>query len=158
MMSNSGEQTATTGPVVEVEGVRWMRQYVEDADGGAGAIDLEAEDVFAGELEEDEWLVLAREKVDAGEYRLAIRALFLACLATLSERKLVRLERSKTNRDYQRELELKARGERGVQSDFVASTVAFEETWYGDHEAGPPQVDRVQGYFRRLAGREEVER
>ena len=123
-----------------------------DGDSGAGAIDLESEDVFAGSLEEDEWLVLAREKVDAGEFRLAIRALFLACLTTLSERKLVRLERSKSNRDYQRELELRGRGEVGVGDEFLASSIEFEATWYGDHEAGPAQVESLRGRFEKLKG------
>lgn len=136
-----------------ISGQRRRRQGVagEDLGGGIGAIDLESDDVFAGSLEEDEWLVLAREKVDAGEYRLAIRALYLACLATLAERKLVRLERSKSNRDYQRELALKARGEAGVREEFSAGTVEFEATWYGEHEAGPRQVESLRERFDSLA-------
>jgi hypothetical protein len=125
------------------------------AAGGAASppeIDLEADSVQADALEEDAWLALAQEKVSAGEYRLAVRAVFLACLSHLAERKLVRLRRSKSNRDYARELAMRAHGAALVRQAFGDGIAVFERTWYGDHPATASEVEAMRSNFQQMAG------
>ena len=65
----------------------------------AGVFDLESEEIVATLLREDEWMRLAKEQIERGEDRLAVRALFLATLAHLGERGLLKIARFKSNRD-----------------------------------------------------------
>jgi len=66
--------------------------------------DVSDENVGAEQLPEDGWIKLARELLDRGELRLALRAFYLAALAHLAARNLITLARYKSNRDYEREL------------------------------------------------------
>lgn len=115
------------------------------AEGGGGPIDLESEDIVATQLREDEWLRLAREQIEKGEERLAIRALFLATLAHLGERGLLKIARFKSNRDYRAELLLRARGLADLRRAFDENTTLFERVWYGLHR---PASGSVEGYLK----------
>ena len=66
--------------------------------------DLNDENTTADELPSNEWARLARELLEQGNIRLAMRAYFFAGLAQLSHRKLILLAAHKSNREYQREL------------------------------------------------------
>ncbi|MCP5539444.1 MAG: DUF4129 domain-containing protein [Akkermansiaceae bacterium] len=121
------------------------------ADGASGPVDLESENIVASQLPEDEWMRLAREQIAKGEHRLAIRALFLASLVHLGERGLLKIARFKSNRDYTRELELKARALPEVRSAFGENVGLFEWVWYGLHEIGDDAVDRFTQNYERLA-------
>lgn len=115
------------------------------AEGGGGSIDLESEDIVATQLREDEWLRLAREQIEKGEERLAIRALFLATLAHLGERGLLKIARFKSNRDYRAELLLRACGLADLRRAFDENTTLFERVWYGLHR---PASGSVEGYLK----------
>jgi fumarate reductase subunit D len=122
------------------------RERVEVTDEGvAGPIDLESEDIVATQLHEEEWLRLAREQIEKGEERLAIRALFLATLAHLGERGLLKIARFKSNRDYRNELLLRARPLAELRRAFDENTSLFERVWYGLHRPGS---GTVEGYLR----------
>jgi hypothetical protein len=122
------------------------QERVEVPDEGvAGPIDLESEDIVATQLHEDEWLRLAREQIEKGEDRLAIRALFLATLAHLGERGLLKIARFKSNRDYRNELLLRARPLAELRQAFDENTALFERVWYGLHRPGS---GTVEGYLR----------
>jgi len=97
-------------------------------------IDLESENVTADLLPEDKWLELARSHMDAGEVRLALRAFFLAALAHLAAREVLLLARHKSNRDYQRELNRKARDQPPLVDAFTQNISLLERVWYGRHE------------------------
>jgi hypothetical protein len=97
-------------------------------------LNLENDSLVASQLPENEWLRLAQEKMDAGEYRLAMRALFLATLAHLGEEKLIAIARSKSNGDYVRELGYRARERENLRARFLDSVRAFDRAWYGWHE------------------------
>jgi hypothetical protein len=137
----------------------FRRRKARLAAAGAGPalpqdVDLESEDVLADALEEDQWLTLARTKSEAGEFRLAVRAVFLACLAHLSERKVVNLQKFKSNRDYLDEVARKARGHADLKRSFGDTTGAFERVWYGEHAADPELCDELRANFNRI--REDV--
>lgn len=99
----------------------------------AAVPDLTQENVTADQLPEDGWLQLARELMDRGELRLALRALYLAGLAHLGRRELIAIARHKSNRDYDRELRRRARGNADLLSAFDANLLTFEASWYGEH-------------------------
>jgi hypothetical protein len=96
--------------------------------------DLNAENVTADQLPEDGWLQLARELRESGQLRLALRASYLASLAHLGHRELIRLARHKSNHDYDRELQRRARANTELLGAFDRNLDAFERAWYGEHE------------------------
>ena len=104
-------------------------------------VDLQREDIVASQLPEDEWLRLAREQIERGDGRLAIRALFLASLAKLGDENLITIARFKSNRDYRRELQRKARKWDEMTSAFEVNTQLFERAWYGSHEVSTEIVE-----------------
>jgi hypothetical protein len=96
-------------------------------------VDLNEENVTADQLPEDGWLQLARELMQRGELRLALRASYLAGLAHLGHRELIRLAKYKSNRDYDRELRRRARANPDLLTAFDDNLDAFERAWYGEH-------------------------
>lgn len=112
--------------------------------------DLTAEHVSAAALPETGWLQLARELAGRGEFRLAIRAVYLAELAHLAGRQLVRLADAKSNREYQYELERRARALPAVRTAFAATVQAFDRVWYGHHEANADAWGYVERNFEAL--------
>jgi len=74
-----------------------------------------------------------------------IRALFLATLAHLGERGLLKIARFKSNRDYRAELLLRARGLADLRRAFDENTTLFERVWYGLHR---PASGSVEGYLK----------
>jgi hypothetical protein len=109
--------------------------------------DLNEENVTADQLPEDGWLQLARDLMERGETRLALRALYLAGLAHLGHRELIRLARHKSNREYDRELRRRARGNADLLSAFDANLLAFEASWYGEHAV---TSETLGGFSRNL--------
>jgi len=118
------------------------REKVEVVDEGVSApIDLASEDIVASQLHEDEWLRLAREQIEKGEERLAVRALFLATLAHLGDRGLLKIARFKSNRDYRSELAMRGRNLGELRRAFDENTTLFERVWYGMHRLGEGSID-----------------
>lgn len=101
---------------------------------GAAAVaipDLADEKVSADELPADRWLGLAREMVDKGDLRLAMRAFYLATLAKLADFELLTIEFYKSNLDYKRELDRRVHEQVDLRGAFINSINVFERTWYG---------------------------
>ena len=114
-------------------------------------IDLQDEQVVASQLPENEWLKLAEEKIEAGELRLALRALFLASLAFLGERRLIAISRSKSNGDYVRELGFRARERSEMRACFGDNVRSFDRAWYGWHEVTLEALDHFRGNHQRIS-------
>jgi len=112
--------------------------------------DLTSEDLLANELPQDEWLRIAREKAANGDYRLALRALFLAGLAGLGERNLVSLARHKSNLEYERELARKSRNDPELTHPFHENVTDFERVWYGDYSIDPDGLAAFEKNLNRL--------
>jgi len=116
----------------------------------ATAIDIASDTASADQLPEEEWLRMGRELLASGDLRLGIRALYLAALANLARRELISLTRSKTNRDYLRELERRARATPHVLPAFVQSVGIYERTWYGRHAADGAAIQELMGTVERM--------
>lgn len=126
---------------------RRKRVEVAQAQAGVAVPDLNEEHVTADQLPEDGWLQLARDLTARGELRLALRALYLAGLAHLGHRELIRLARHKSNREYDHELRRRARGNADLLSAFAANLLSFEASWYGEHNV---TTETLGGFTQNL--------
>ena len=133
-----------------VRALRDKRATVVAAEALPAMPDLTADDVAADELPEDGWLQLAREHAARGDFALALRAMWLACLAHLGHRELLRIARHKSNRDYDLELRRRARTRDELLSAFRENLIAFESAWYGQHEVTPDIFARFSGNLERI--------
>lgn len=110
--------------------------------------DLTREEVLADELPPDAWLSMVQDLRGRGEWRLALRALFLAFLARLADQRLIVVARYKSNRDYERELSRRAHTVEGLLPGYRDLRLRFESVWYGDHPATEElllhQIERVR--------------
>lgn len=97
----------------------------------ADIVDLTAEHLSGEELSLHEWIREGDRLVAENNYRLAIRAYFLAHLSLLGERRLLRLYAFKTNRDYLRELKRHGERQEGTWDSFRLNVREFESQWYG---------------------------
>jgi Domain of unknown function (DUF4129) len=112
--------------------------------------DLADENVTASQLPEDDWLRLARELMGKGELRLALRALYLAGLAHLAQRDMIRVAKFKSNRDYEQELSRRARALPELQAAFAENVGIFDRVWYGLHEVTHEALQRFQNNLEKI--------
>lgn len=112
--------------------------------------DLTKDDIAADELPEDGWLQLARDHAARGDFALAMRAMWLACLAHLGHRELLRIARHKSNRDYDLELRRRARSREELLVAFRENLTSFESSWYGRHEVTPDLFMRFSSNLERI--------
>jgi len=114
------------------------------------APDLADENVRADQLPEDGWTRLARELLERGEFRLAMRAFYLASLAHLATRNLISIARFKSNYDYERELRRRAHAFPDLLTVFGDNLSIFERIWYGLHEVNDELVRQFAANVERL--------
>jgi hypothetical protein len=133
--------------------IAWRRRWFQRTRPRAAAvhalpaIDLAAEDLTADRLSEESWLDLAARSVDEQNFRLALRAFYLANLAWLGRRQLLTIHPGKTNREYETELRRKARRMAEARRLFAVNVAAFERAWYGLHEV---TADDAAEFRRRM--------
>jgi hypothetical protein len=108
------------------------------------------EDVGADQLPDEGWVRLARDLLQRGELRLALRAFYLASLAALAGRNLITLAKFKSNRDYERELLRRSHALQEVPRVFSENVSVFERSWYGLHEVTPEMLDHFAGNVERI--------
>lgn len=108
-------------------------------------VDVADETTQADRLPSDEWMTLARELMQKGEFRLAMRALFLGTLAHLAQRERLTIARHKSNRDYRLELDRKAHDQPAVLEAFGENVAILERVWYGTQ---PATEDLVRSFER----------
>ena len=129
---------------------RRRRKEIIAAQPVAAKPDLTDENIIADQLPEDGWLKLARELMEQGNFRLALRALYLASLAHLAGRELVSIAKFKTNRDYETELRRRARALPELQTAFAQNVGAFDRVWYGQHDITPDNLQHFQANVERI--------
>ncbi len=112
--------------------------------------DMEDELVKADDLPENEWMRIARGFIADGNNRPALRALYLAALSHLAERKFVFIELSKSNRDYERELRRRTPSAVRLHEAFAQNSRIFERAWYGLHEVTKEALDTFINNHERI--------
>jgi hypothetical protein len=111
----------------------------------AEPIDIENENLHAIDQPEAEWLKLAAQHRDSGNLRLALRAFYLSTLAALGRAGLITLARGKTNLEYFRELERRAkRRSAAFIPAFRSNLRLFEQSWYGAHPVTEQTLDEFE--------------
>jgi hypothetical protein len=119
-------------------------------------VDITRDDVDATLLPEDGWLRLARELIEKGDLRLALRALYLATLTCLAGQNLITVARYKSDREYEVELRRRSHARPLLPAVFAENRSLFESAWYGLHEVTPAimeQFSRNQEQIRTDAQR-----
>jgi hypothetical protein len=111
---------------------------------------LADEEVTPDQLPDDEWSALAGQKIAAGEFRQALRALFLAILALLASRRFLAIERWKSNSDYEKELRRKAKNRSDLLALFAQSRSGFERCWYGRDSVTLEALESYRGIYERI--------
>ena len=76
-------------------------------------------------------LARAKRLADQGEYRTAIRLAYISTLLHLADDDRLRIQSTKTNRDYLEELQLNS----ALYPSFSRLTVLYEDFWYGEKPA-----------------------
>ena len=112
--------------------------------------DLEDEDVAADLLPRNRWVEIARDLVAKGDYRLALRAYFLAQLSEFSSEGLVVIRRAKSNREYEQELSRRGHGRENLLEVYRREVRLFEDVWYGRHTSGPEQIAEMEACLKDL--------
>jgi hypothetical protein len=112
--------------------------------------DLADENVSAEQLPEDGWTRLANELLQRGEFRLALRAFYLASLAHLAGRNLVSLAKFKSNHDYERELKRRGHSFPELLNVFGDNVSVFERIWYGLHEINAELVRQFAANVEKI--------
>lgn len=99
----------------------------------------------------DEWRRRADKLAEEGQFREAIRLLYLAVLSLLHQRQLIRFEPTRTNGEYVRQVRLSERAPPELHSPFRELTERFESNWYGewncladDYRAGKALAQEMQ--------------
>jgi hypothetical protein len=85
---------------------------------------------------------LLSDALDAADFRLAIRLLYLNSLKLLMEKGFIRPSPEKTNYDYVRELNNNI-----YQSDFKNTTRIFEIVWYGNSNINNSSFQNIKNKF-----------
>jgi hypothetical protein len=128
------------------------RRAKEDGDAAGEAVPsirLDADDLTADRLPEEQWLALAERALAEQNPRLALRAFYLASLAWMGRSEYISIHPGKTNREYELELRRRLRTFPEARALFGANVVAFERAWYGLHEVAAEEI----GDFRARMGR-----
>jgi hypothetical protein len=94
----------------------------------------------------DEWLALAERLEAEGNFREAVRCLYLACLLKFDEHGVARFVRGQTNWEHLRRIQGSQKNPAGL--DFHSPTKAFDRIWYGMRIRGAEDV----GLFREWYG------
>ena len=101
------------------------------------------------EIPQDIFAIRYQQEIDkairAGNYRLAVRLLFLRLLKNMAERNVIRYQHDKTNLEYL--LQLRSTG---YYTDFFRITRHYEYSWYGKFEVGPEAFGVIQDEINRF--------
>ncbi|MBX3281916.1 MAG: DUF4129 domain-containing protein [Acidobacteria bacterium] len=93
----------------------------------------------------------AEELARSGQLTLAIRKAYIAALCGLEDRRLLKLVKYKTNRDYL--FDLRKRDE--IVSEMTKITREFETHWYGAKESTREDWERVESLYRQTLEKAE---
>jgi hypothetical protein len=88
---------------------------------------------------------LLRNAIKAGNYRLAVRYLYLQTLTRLSERKLIGINSNKTNYEYVNEVR-----KHKFANEFASLTLKYEYVWYGEYPVDEKLFEQLQDGFNQF--------
>jgi hypothetical protein len=102
------------------------------------------------EIPEDIFAINYQKEIDkaagAGNYRLAVRLMFLRLLKTLAEKNVIAYKQDRTNFDYLLQLHATR-----YYNDFFRITRNYEYSWYGKFEISSNAYTVIKSDFENLA-------
>lgn len=111
--------------------------------------DRRIDDDSAAEETEDIFAINYQKEIDkaaaAGNYRVAIRLMFLRTLKHMAERNIIRYQPDRTNLDYLMQL-----GSTTYYNDFFRITRHYEYSWYGHFEVNPESYQLIKKEFENF--------
>ncbi len=108
------------------------------------SFDLEEVETNLAASDLDKFILQAESQ---GNYRLAIRLHYLTIIKTLSQKKIIRYKKNKTNRVYVNKLNTTNFGEA-----FRQATYAFERIWFGQNTFTQTDYLQVKPEFQKWIG------
>ena len=129
---------------------RARRTGVEKTTAVMVAPDLADERVAADRLPSSGWAVMAQSLMDQGEFRLALRAFYLAGLAFLAERDLIVIARYKSDHEYERDLRRRIHVKPDLLEAFAKNLALFEKAWYGSWKLTRRDLQAFAANFERM--------
>lgn len=88
---------------------------------------------------------MLRNAIRNGNYRLAVRYLYLQTLTRLAEKKLITISSSKTNYEYLNELR-----KHSFANEFAMLTLKYEYIWYGEYPVDENLFQQLEENFSRF--------
>jgi hypothetical protein len=88
---------------------------------------------------------LLRNAIRSGNYRLAVRYLYLQSLKRLSEKKFIEINTNKTNYEYVNEVR-----KHKFANEFASLTLQYEYVWYGEYPLDERLFEQIQGGFTQF--------
>ncbi|MFH1147530.1 MAG: DUF4129 domain-containing protein [Pseudomonadota bacterium] len=114
--------------------------------------DLSDDRLTADQKSLDAWLALSGELVQKGDFRPALRALYLASLVFLAEHSVITIARFKSNRDYKLELQRKSHARPELIKAFSLNIDLFDRSWYGNQTVTGEEIEEFRENQKRIAG------
>jgi hypothetical protein len=102
--------------------------------------DLETGDIFAIHYPKE-----IDRAVQQGDYRLAVRLLYLQLLRELADREIIRYKPDHTNFDYLLQLQ-----STGLYRDFFRLTRNYEYSWYGQFDLDREKFGKIKNDFEQF--------
>jgi hypothetical protein len=87
-----------------------------------------------------------QQAVAAGNYRLAVRYLYLQTLRNLADKKFIELGSEKTNYRYVNEVR-----KHSFANEFASLTLAYEYTWYGEYPVDKNLFEQIHSSFKNFS-------
>lgn len=88
---------------------------------------------------------LLRNAIRNGNYRLAVRYLYLESLQRLSEKKFIEINTNKTNYEYVMEVR-----RHKFANEFASLTLQYEYVWYGEYPVDERLFNQIHGSFTQF--------
>ncbi len=112
--------------------------------------DIEDENLLADKLPSDQWVEFARELMEKGDLRSAIRALYLGTLAFLADQNLIGIAGHKSNREYREEFSRRAHTKKDMVNLFDDTVKTVDRVWYGMHAVNRQMFDEFASTQKRI--------
>lgn len=104
------------------------------------------EEVFEDEenIENNDFRALIEKAKNENNFRLATRYYFLWVLQMMSDRKLIKWNKDKTNYDYYKEL-----AQKPIQKDFSNNIYLYDYIWYGELKINAEDFEKAEKTFQQ---------
>jgi len=139
---------AIAGGIIAFIALRILRSRSEANDAVPAetiqSVSLDAEDLTADRMPEDQWIELADKSLREGNLRLALRAFYLANLSWMGRARFIGIHPGKTNREYELELRRRGRNFPEARALFGTNVAVFERAWYGLRDVAMEEIDEFR--------------